>query len=142
MKKIISIVFLFLVSFSSVCDARIFQKKQKPTLILSPYDPREVKYEAMPQEASMFKTGERIYFFIYVPEGFKSQYIKYQIVKQDDNAYVGGFTRERNVTVKVKDKNSYVDYFVINQKGKYFIQIFDITDVHHWLAIGAFRVLP
>ena len=140
MKKIILFIFLILFCFQAVTCAALFKKKQKPVLILSPYDPREIKYGEMPQEISMFKTGSRIYFMIYVPDGFKSDYIKYQIVKQDDKAHVGGFTRERNVTIKVKDKNSHVDYFVMNSAGKYFIQIFDIVDVHHWLAIGAFRV--
>ena len=89
----------------------------------------------------VFKTNERIYFQINVPKGFKSQYIKYQIVKQDDNAHMGGYTRIRNITVKVNSKHSYSDYFVLSQKGKYYIQVFDIENLQQWLAIGSFLVI-
>lgn len=89
----------------------------------------------------VFKTGEKIYFQIIVPKGFKSDFIKYQIVKQDDNAHTGGYTRIKNITVKVKSKYDYTDYFVISQKGKYFIQVFDIENLHQWLAIGSFLVV-
>ena len=91
--------------------------------------------------AWVFKTGEKIYFQIIVPKGFKSDFIKYQIVKQDDNAHTGGYTRIKNITVKVKSKYDYTDYFVISQKGKYFIQVFDIENLHQWLAIGSFLVV-
>ena len=49
----------------------------------------------------VFGINKRIYFLIYTPEGFKSDYIKYQIVKQDDNAHVGGYSRVRNITRRV-----------------------------------------
>ena len=89
----------------------------------------------------VFRKDERIYFQIINPKGFKSNYIKYQIVKQDDNANVGGYTRIRNITVKVKSKYDYKDYFVLSEKGKYFIQVFDIENLQHWLAIGSFLIV-
>ena len=89
----------------------------------------------------VFRVNDKIYFEIINPKGFKSDYIKYQIIKQDDNAHFGGYTRIMNRTVKVKSKNSYCDYFVLSQKGKYFIQVFDIENLHQWLAIGSFLVI-
>jgi len=137
MKKFLIItLILFVVNL----PAYSWHKKEKPTLILSSYDPRQLSYDEKIEPVSIFKTNERIYFMIYNPEGFKSDYIKYQIIKQEDNAHVGGFTRERNVTCRLNNKNQYIDYFVLPRKGKYFIQIFDITNLNQWLTIGAFRV--
>ena len=71
----------------------------------------------------------------------RSDYIKYQIVKQDDNAHVAGYTRIRNITCRVKNKNYYSDYFILFEEGKYFLQVFDIQNLHQWLVIGGFRVV-
>ncbi|MBQ9149787.1 hypothetical protein IJX73_02540 [bacterium] len=119
-----------------------WNKKEKPSLFLSPNDPRaEIAYELPLVNHAVFKKLDRIYFLVYVPEGFKSDYIKYQIVKQDDKAHVGGYTRIRNKTCRVSDKNYYIDYFVIQEAGKYIIQIFDIENLHQWITFGHFRVV-
>ena len=119
-----------------------WKKKEKPSLFLSNVDFRQAisLEEALPNY-SIFKKLDRIYFLVYVPEGFKSDYIKYQIIKQDDKAHVGGFTRIRNKTCRVNDKHYYIDYFVIQEAGKYVLQIFDIENLHHWITYGHFRVV-
>lgn len=138
-KLLIFFLFLFLTSPSYALWGK---KKEAPVLFLSAYDPKtSSEFDRQLENHSVFRTGQRIYFLIYTKEGFSSDYIKYQIVKQDDNAHVGGYSRIRNITRRVSDKNSYVDYFVLSQPGKYIIQIFDITNLHHWLAVGQFRVV-
>ena len=116
--------------------------KNKSSLYISATNPMEdSNYETEIQSHSVFKINSRIYFLIYNPKGFKSNYIKYQIVKQDDKAHIGGYTRARNKTVRLKNKNYYCDYFVLSETGKYFLQVFDITDLNTELAVGAFRVV-
>lgn len=123
-------------------QAFAFKKKEKPVLILSSRNfIGEINLDERLKEKSVFKTNERIYFYLYNPLGFKSNYIKYQIVKQDDNAHVGGYTRIRNLTRRVSDKFNYCDYFVLSQKGKYIIQIFDIENLHQWITFGNFLVV-
>ncbi len=131
---------IFLIFFSLVLNPAL-AKKTNPVLILSLNNPSELRENEIIRESDVFKVNEKIYFSIFNPEGFKSNYIKYQIIKQDDNAHIQGFTRIRNITKRIKDKNFYSDYFIISQSGKYYIQIFDITNLHQWLAIGAFRVV-
>jgi len=139
MKKIILILlFIFVISPAGFC----WGKKDRPVLILSSKNPNEISsYDEKIEEKSVFKVGQKIYFLVYTKEGFKSQYIKYQIVKQDDKAHVAGFSRIANVLVKVKNKNSHVDYFTLSQAGKYYLQIFDVENLHQWLAIGGFIVV-
>lgn len=135
------LVFLILV-FAFLSFGFSWKKKQDPILYLTPYPIGETgSYDNKIEPVNVFRLGDRIYFTIYVPEGFKSDYIKYQIVKQDDNAHIGGYTRIRNVTKRVNNKNYYTDYFTISKTGQYYIQIFDIQNVHQWLAIGVFRVV-
>ena len=140
MKTAISLLFLgcflFLPSYA-------FKKKKLPTsLILTSFDPL-VKdgFDVKIQEDRYFKKGEKIYFLIQNPNGFASDYIKYQIIKQDDNAHIGGYSRFLNKTAKLKNKNYFSDYFVLYQKGKYYLQVFDITDTNHWLNLEGFMVI-
>ena len=125
------------------CSAGIFNRSdKKPVLYLTAYDPRVQRgYDDKIEPVNVFRLGDRIYFSVYTKKGFKSDYIKYQIVRQDDNAHIGGYSRVMNKTVKVSNKNYYIDYFVINRTGKYFIQIFDIENLQQWIVMGAFAVL-
>ena len=118
------------------------RKKAKPTLYLANSEIGLINSQNGKENFPwVFRKDEKIYFQILNPKGFKSDYIKYQIIKQDDNAHIGGYTRIRNITVKVKNKNNYEDYFVLSEKGKYYIQIFDIENLQQWLAIGSFLVV-
>ncbi len=141
MKKLSSILILVILLF--LCQySYAWPKKQEPALYITAVNPFEDKnYDTQIVSHSVFKINSRIYFLIYNPKGFKSDYIKYQIVKQDDKAFVGGYTRIRNKTVRLKNKNYYCDYFVLSETGKYFLQVFDITDLNTELAVGAFRVV-
>ena len=144
MKKnaIVLILIMMLFFAQSVCFGLPWKKKPKPVLFLSPYDPQiELEKTGSIKSFDVFKPNQRIYFLVYTPDGFKSDYIRYQIVKQDDNAHVGGYSRIRNITVRLKDKNTYIDYFMLTGTGKYYLQIFDIQNLHQWLAIASFKVV-
>ena len=142
MKKIIYLI-IFILLFTPLSNAKLFSKEdKKPVLFLTSYDPRIQKnYDEKIEPITVFRKGDRIYFSVYTKKGFKSDYIKYQIIKQDDNAHIGGYSRIMNKTVRVQNKNYYIDYFVLNQKGKYFIQIFDLENLQQWIVMGAFAVL-
>ncbi len=136
------LVFLLLFCFVNPVFAFFWSKKEKPTLFLSTNDPRlTIQHNQKLANQDVFKIGDRIYFLVYTPDGFKSDYIKYQVFKQDDNAHLGGYTRIRNITRRVYDKNYYVDYFILTEAGKYGLQIFDIENLHHWIAFGHFLVV-
>ena len=139
MKKII--YYLLLITLF-VSNQFVFAKKlDNPVLILSSKNLSEInETDNYFEDKSVYNVNERIYFSIYHPKGFKSDFIKYQIVKQDDKAHFGGYTRIRNKTVRLKDRNYYSDYIYLTEAGKYFIQIFDITNLHQWVVIGAFLV--
>ncbi len=141
MKKLISIFFLTGI-FSACFGFNLFKNKIEPVLILSDKNPLEVSdVEKAQQKANVFKINERIYFTFHIEDGFKSDYVKYQIVRQDDNAHTGGYARIMNVTKRLDDKYTFSDYFVLSRGGRYYIQIFDITNLNQWLKISSFMVV-
>jgi len=136
---LVLILFLYTLLPSS---ASWFSKKQQTSVFLTSYNPlTQTNYDTVIKSQDFFKINTRIYFQVFNPNGFKSDYIKFQIVKQDDNAHTGGYTRIQNKTKRVKDKNYFCDYFVLSEAGKYFIQIFDIENLQHWLVLAHFRVV-
>ena len=139
MKKLLLLIFLF--SFL-INPSFAWGKKPKNLLYFgNSIDEIEKLVIDKIETKDVFKAGNKIYFLAYIPEGFKSDYIKYQIVKQDDNAHVAGYTRIRNITCRIKNKNYYSDYFIIYEPGKYYLQVFDIQNLHQWLVIGGFKIV-
>lgn len=139
MKKLLLLIFLF--SFF-INPSFAWGKKPKNLLYFgNSIDEIEKSVIDKIETKDVFKVGNKIYFLAYIPEGFKSDYIKYQIVKQDDNAHVAGYTRIRNITCRIKNKNYYSDYFIIYETGKYYLQVFDIQNLHQWLVIGGFKIV-
>lgn len=134
MRRIFSIIFILLIFCSS---AYCWGRKEKSVLFLSDTPENLMQVQAK----NVFRINSRIYFAVSNPKGFKSDYIKYQIVKQDEKAHIAGLSRVRNVTCRLKNKNSYADYFVLSEAGIYFLQIFDITNLQQWVAIERFQVV-
>ncbi len=142
LKFFILILIAVLIFSISNANAGFLRKKQDAVLILTSNDPDISKAKIDDVIAKQyFKVNSKIYFVLYNPEGFKSDYIKYQIVKQNPNAHVGGFQRIRNITSRIKDKSYFKDYFTLSESGKYFIQVFDIENLQHWIAISSFIVV-
>ena len=140
MKKL-AVILIALFLFSPTY-AFFWNKKEKPSLFLSSINPKNsIEFDKTLENHSVFKVGQRIYFLVYVPDGFSSDYVRYQIIKQDDKAHVGGYTRVRGSTKRLNNKHYYIDYIVLSEAGKYGLQIFDITNLHHWVAFGHFRVV-
>lgn len=141
MKKIV-LFFISFVLLTLSANAWFWNKKGEVLLYLTPYNPtQKIANEEKLETHDIFKLGQRIYFLIYTQDGFKSDYIKYQIIKQDDKAHVGGFSRIRNITKRIKHKHYYIDYFTLSEPGKYAIQIFDIENLHHWISYAHFLVV-
>lgn len=142
-KTFAACLFCLLIGLYFQCSAFSLKRNKEKAYIVLSKENLILNPPSMPdnQPVSVFSANKRIYFYVYNPDSFKSDYVRYQIIKQDDNAHVGGYSRVRNITRRLKDKNSFSDYFVLTGAGKYAIQIFDITNLNQWVAFGAFRVV-
>ena len=142
-KNKIIIAILFCLLFLSQTQAAFWNKdKDNTDLIISSKSFLTKKdLDLVDNESAVFKINQRIYFHIYSKKGFSSNFIKYQIVKQDNNAHIGGYSRIRNITKRIKNKNYDSEYFVLSETGKYIIQVFNIENLNHWIAYRAFLVV-
>ncbi len=135
MRKLIVFVFLFVaVFFATGCD------KEKPVIAFSktPFT-KETLYNT----TNEFKVGDRIYFAVYNPKQFKTRLLKLQVFKkEDEKSEFWGYEYLYNRTLELKNKTTFSDYVVINNRGFYIFQIFDFTDFKQPVVIGMVRVEP
>lgn len=88
-----------------------------------------------------FHTEDKIYYAVYNPKGFKTKLLKLQVFKKtDNNSEFYGYEYLYNKTIELKNKNTYADYIVINNKGYYIFQFFDYTNFQKPVALGIIRV--
>ena len=135
MRKLIVFVFIFVaVFFATGCD------KEKPVIAFSktPFT-KETLYNT----TNEFKVGDRIYFAVYNPKQFKTRLLKLQVFKkEDEKSEFWGYEYLYNRTLELKNKTTFSDYVVINNRGFYIFQIFDFTDFKQPVVIGMVRVEP
>ena len=130
MKNYFRILYFIVVIFLSLflctsCD------NKKPFVVFST---SEITQETQP--IRLFKTGERIYYGLISPKGFKDNVIKIQLFKQDDKSEYWGYSYYYSREVRLNNNNYYTDYFVIHNAGHYIMQVFNISDLHSPVILG------
>lgn len=134
MKKFIktfSFIIVFFLSLFLCCAC----ENKKPFVVFSA---QEVNQYTKP--IRLFHIGERIYFGLVAPKGFKDNVLKVQIFKQDDKSEYWGYSYYYNREVRLKHENFYTDYVVIHQAGHYIMQVFNISNLHSPIILGDFVV--
>lgn len=139
MKKILFILILFLSTAGLFgCDG---QKPDKAGILFSsiPFS-KETGYK----RADTFKKGNKVYYLIYNPKGFKTRLLKVQVFRKDDGEAAGeffGYEYLYNKTIELSDKKFHTDYFIINKKGFYIFQIFEYTNTIKPIIKGIVKVI-
>ena len=88
-----------------------------------------------------FLSGEKVYYFLYNPKGFKDDYIRVQIVKKSDKTRHWGYNIYWSKDFHIdSSKNDFSSYFVINEPGYYFMQIFSFDDFDRVVARNDFWI--
>ena len=133
MKKFILFLFAFIIIFVTTgCDSN------KPVIAFSK---TPFKKETGYSPANTFHTGDKIYYAVYNPKGFKTKLLKFQVFrKTDNNSEFWGYEYLYNRTIELSNKNAYSDYVVINNAGYYVFQFFDYTNFQEPVALGIVRV--
>lgn len=130
-KKFLKLILIVLASFTlCACD-----ESQKPFIVFS-----SAPITQTTRMQQVFRSGERVYYAAINPKGFKDSVIKVNIFKKDDTSEFWGYSYYSNREHKLTNQNYYTDYFIINQKGLYVMQIFDITDLQDPVILGSFRI--
>ncbi len=131
MRKFLLLFAFFITLFLTGCD------KEKPTIAFSHMPFSKDGYAL----SNTFKAGDRIYYAIYNPKGFKTKLLKLQIFKKSDNSSeFWGYEYLYNKTLELNNKNAFTDYTVINGTGHFIFQVFDYTNFQKPVTLGIVKV--
>lgn len=133
MKKLLLFLILFIsLFFTTGCDS------EKPNIAFSKTPFSQTTGYSL---ANTFKPGEKIYYAIYNPKGFKTKLLKLQVFKKNDNnSEFWGYEYLYNKTLELRNKNAFTDYVVINSAGHFIFQVFDYTNFQKPVAIGIVKI--
>ncbi len=134
MKKYLSILFIICLLF--LCG---FSKNKKPYILLSSGN-TAIQGNIIRNERH-FSTGQRIYFSLTAPEGYKDSGVRMQLSKQDEKTSNWGFSIIQSKDLYLdKSQNTYRDYIRINQSGHYILQFFYLNNKRYPFAHIEFMV--
>lgn len=134
MKKLISILVVLLLSFF-VCSCT----NQKAGIL---FNKSPITEKNIYDYSNTFYTGKRIYYIILMPKKVETRYLYIQIVKKDNDYGRLGYKliRTRDIRLKDEEINYFTDYFVINEKGYYFMKVYSKDNPQKVFAAAEFYV--
>lgn len=131
MKKVfIALLFTFL-----ICPW--VQAKQRAYMV---FDSNPITAKTALNPRPVFLVGQRIHYAILCDKGFRDNILKVQVVKQDDKSEFWGYTPLMNREVEVQNRNFYIDYYVLHNKGHYIVQVFELKNLQKPIGYGEFWV--
>lgn len=124
-RKSIAISLLF-VSLIFVCGWG-FRCRKRDALLL--FNSQPITNQTINQAGRHFKAGEKVYYILINEEGFNDDFIRVQIVKKEQKTNHWGYKIYRSNDYEIDSTLKYFkSYFVINEPGYYFMQIFSFDD--------------
>lgn len=117
---------LCLISVFFVCGFGFKCRKRKALLL---FNSQPITNQTINQAGRNFKAGEKVYYILLNDEGFNDDYIRVQIVKKEQKTNHWGYkvywSKDYEIDTSLKYFKS---YFVIDEPGYYFMQIFSFDD--------------
>ena len=134
MKNFISVIFIL---FSILLCG--FSSNEKPYILLSSGN-NAISGNTIRNERH-FAAGQRIYFSLVAPKGYKKSGVRMQLSKQDEKTSNWGFSiiQSRDIYLDLSQK-TYRDYLRINQNGHYILQFFYLNNKRYPFAHIEFMV--
>ena len=134
MKKLILLFSILLTMvLTSACT------RDKPAILFNKYPITE---KNIYDYSKSFLVGRRIYYVVLMPKKVESRYLYIQIIKKDNNYGQFGYKLQQTYNIRLKDEeiNYYTDYFVLNEKGYYFMKVYSKDNPQKPLAQADFYV--
>ncbi len=134
MKKLILLFSILLTMvLTSACTS------DKPAILFNKYPITE---KNIYDYSKSFLVGRRIYYVVLMPKKVESRYLYIQIIKKDNNYGQFGYKLQQTYNIRLKDEeiNYYTDYFVLNEKGYYFMKVYSKDNPQKPLAQADFYV--
>ena len=88
-----------------------------------------------------FSQGERIYFAVVNPSGFKDDAVKIEIIEKNEKTGSMGYSIKYAKDRQIENSEKYfTDYFVLRSSGFFIMQVFELRRPDKCLARCYFRV--
>lgn len=88
-----------------------------------------------------FYAKSRVYFLLVNPKNFRDNYLRIQIVKKEQKTNHWGYKIYRSKDVHIENgQKEYMSYFVIDEPGYYFVQVFSFDDFDRVVARNDFWI--
>ena len=89
----------------------------------------------------VFRAGDRVYYLLTSPRDFRDEYLRIQIIKKEQKTNQWGYKLYRSKDVHIeRGQREFMSYFVINEPGYYFVQIFSFDDFDRVVARNDFWI--
>lgn len=122
----IIVLFLLFVSIIFVCGWG-FRCRKRDALLL--FNSQPITNQTINNAGRYFKAGEKVYYIVINEEGFNDNYIRVQIVKKEEKTNHWGYKVYWSKDFEIDSSLKYFkSYFVIDEPGYYFMQIFSFDD--------------
>lgn len=134
MKKLVLLLPILLTMFlASACTS------DKAAILFNKYPITE---KNIYDYSKSFLAGRRIYYVVLMPKKVESRYLYIQIIKKDNNYGQFAYKLQQTYNIRLKDEevNYYTDYFVLNEKGYYFMKVYSKDNPQKVLAQADFYV--
>ena len=109
------------------CSGFGFRCRKRDALLL--FNSQPITNQTVNHAGRHFPAGEKVYYILINNEGFKDDYIRVQIVKKEEKTNHWGYKIYWSKDYQIDTSLDYFkSYFVIDEPGYYFMQIFSFDD--------------
>lgn len=116
--KIITLILIISTIFLSGCAI----KSKKPILL---FNSQKINAKTIYDAQKIFKPNQKVYYVILMPNGFKKEYLRMQIIKREDKVVQGGANIYMSKDLFIDaSKKYYIDSFSIGSSGTFVVRFF------------------
>lgn len=114
-------------------------KKNAPIIL---FNSQPITSETLLNNSKEFEAGKRIYYIFITEKPFKGDFVRVQLLKKEEKTAIGGYKiiSANDYRIQQDQVYYYDDYFVINERGCYVVQIFSLDKLDKPLARDYFFV--
>ena len=89
----------------------------------------------------VFRASDRVYYLLVNSKEFRDNYLRVQIIKKEQKTNHWGYKLYRSNDIQIDDgQKEVLSYFVINEPGYYFMQVFSFDDFDRVVARNDFWI--
>ena len=130
-------ILLFSVLFFCVC-LPCFSARSKSVIL---FNKEPINTTTIQASNNIFELGDTTHYVLYVPKGFKSPYLRMQIIKKDTKTMNWGYSISHAQNLKVDTtKKYYIDSVKMSQTGLYIVSFYYLSDLLHPISRANFTV--